>query len=267
MNHSAKISIIGSGNVASHLGPALQMAGFTLVAVCSPTLAHAKALSEMLGGTVAVDKVDQLPMSDIYLLCVKDKALDRVAQQLADSLTLEERNTALVVHTAGSISLEVLASRFPHAAVMYPLQTFSKGASFNFSQVPLFVEGSTDSDLCAVTALAERLSRSVTPLSSEKRKRLHLAGVFANNFANHCVTLAAEILAPTGVSSDVLRPMLEETVRKLRHMSPMKAQTGPAVRWDTNVMEDHLAMLDQEPELQSVYRIMSESIHHHNEDQ
>ena len=267
MNHTAKISIIGSGNVASHLGPALQMAGFTLAAVCSPTLAHAEALADLLGGIAAVDQVEQLPISDIYLLCVKDKVLTEVAQRLADSLTPEQRNAAFVVHTAGSISLEVLASHFPHAAVMYPLQTFSKGASFKFSQVPLFVEGSTDNDLCAVTALAERLSHNVTPLSSEKRKRLHLAGVFANNFANHCVTLAAEILAPTDVSSDVLLPMLEETMRKLQHMPPAKAQTGPASRWDTNVMADHMAMLAQEPELQSVYRIMSESIHHYNEDQ
>lgn len=267
MNHSAKISILGSGNVASHLSPALQMAGFTLTAICSPTLVHAKILADSLGGIVAVDKVEQLPKSDIYLLCVKDSALAEIAQHLASSLAPEERNESLVVHTAGSISLEVLASRFPHAAVMYPLQTFSKGASFNFSQVPLFVEGSSDSDLCAVTALAERLSHNVTPLSSEKRKSLHLAGVFANNFANHCVTLAAEVLASTGVSSDVLRPMLDETVRKLHHLSPAKAQTGPAVRWDINVMTDHLAMLADEPELQNVYRIMSESIHHHNEDQ
>lgn len=267
MNHSAKISILGSGKVASHLGPALQMAGFTLAAVCSRTLVHAKMLADSLGGIDAVDNVEQLPKSDVYLLCVKDSALAEVAQHLADSLTPEKRNASLVVHTAGSISLEVLASRFPHAAVMYPLQTFSKGASFNFSQVPLFVEGNTESDLCAVTALAERLSHNVTPLSSEKRKRLHLAGVFANNFANHCVTLAAKILAPTGVSSDVLRPMLEETVRKLHYMSPADAQTGPALRWDTNVMADHLDMLAQEPELQRVYRIMSESIHHNNEGQ
>ncbi len=265
MNRSAKINIIGSGNVASHLGPALQMAGFTLAAVYSPTLAHAKELASLLGDIVAVDDVSQLPKSDIYLLCVKDNALGDVAHRLAASLTQEERNAALVVHTAGSVSLDVLSSQFPHAAVMYPLQTFSKGASFNFSRIPLFVEGSTGDDLCAVTAMAEALSHNVTPLSSEKRKRLHLAGVFANNFANHCVTLAADILAPTGVSADVLRPMLEETVAKLRHMSPTDAQTGPAVRWDTRVMDDHMAMLAAEPQLQQVYRLMSQSIHHHNE--
>ncbi len=267
MNSSAKINLIGSGNVASHLGPALQMAGFTLAAVCSPTPGHAAALAQLLGNVAAVDKVEQLPKADIYILCVKDRVFGEVAQKLARSLPPEERESALVVHTAGSVSLEVLALCFPHAAVMYPLQTFSKDASFNFSQVPLFVEGRTDDDLCAVTALAERLSHRVAPLSSEKRKRLHLAGVFANNFANHCVALAEDILSPTGVSVDVLHPMLEETVGKLRHMSPTQAQTGPAVRWDTNVMDDHLAMLAGEPELQQIYRLMSESIHHHNEHQ
>ena len=56
-------------------------------------------------------------------------------------------------------------------------------------------------------------------------------------------------------------PLTDETARKVHAMSPQEAQTGPAVRYDRQVIDKHVAMLADEPEMQRIYRLVSESIH------
>ena len=40
-----------------------------------------------------------------------------------------------------------------------------------------------------------------------------------------------------------------------------QAQTGPAVRWDENVIEKQMALLGDMPDLQQMYETMTQSIH------
>ena len=145
--------------------------------------------------------------------------------------------------------------------VIYPMQTFSKERPVDFSQIPVFIEANTPAALSVARSLAQSVSTRVTELSSDQRRYLHLSAVFACNFANHCYALAAQILEQHGLSFDVMLPLIDETAAKVHTMHPADAQTGPAVRFDENVINAHLQLLDVQPRLQEVYSLLSCSIH------
>ena len=141
--------------------------------------------------------------------------------------------------------------------VFYPMQTFSKERLVDFAEIPLFIEG----DDPAIRQLAESISRRVYELSTEARKYLHLSAVFACNFVNHCYALSAALLEQHGLPFDAMLPLIDETARKVHELHPHDAQTGPAVRYDENVIRMQTALLADNPELQQIYELLSLDIH------
>ena len=170
------------------------------------------------------------------------------------------REGQLFVHTAGSVSMDVLPVE--RRGVFYPMQTFSKNKEVDFSVIPCFVEAKEKDDLQLLKTLAKTISDSVYELNSENRKYLHLAAVFCCNFANHCFSMGAELLKKHGnIPFNVMLPLIDETAAKLYSMSPREAQTGPAVRWDENVIAKQMQLLADTPDMQKMYELMSKSIH------
>jgi predicted short-subunit dehydrogenase-like oxidoreductase (DUF2520 family) len=157
--------------------------------------------------------------------------------------------------------MQVFDGLAAHYGVFYPMQTFSKERALDFSRIPIFLEGSDPVALGVARTLAESVSRQVVELSGEGRRRLHLAAVFACNFANHCYELASEVLQEQGLPFSVMQALVDETAAKVSELSPRQAQTGPAVRYDQNVMEAQLSLLADRPLAQQIYRLMSKSIH------
>jgi predicted short-subunit dehydrogenase-like oxidoreductase (DUF2520 family) len=120
--------------------------------------------------------------------------------------------------------------------------------------------------LALIKTLAASITDSVYELTSENRKYLHLAAVFACNFANHCYSAAADLLEKHGIPFQVMLPLIDETAEKVHHLAPWEAQTGPAVRYDENVMQKHLALLRETPNYEEIYKLMSKSIHERSND-
>ena len=247
-----RIALIGAGRVATCMAPRLVEAGHTVTCVYSRTIQHAKELAATLG-VPAVDSLEQLSAADVCLTMLTDDALKEMA-----SAIVKGRESALFVHTAGSVSIDVWknagAKRY---GVMYAMQTFSKGAQIDWPQVPVFVEGSNEADLDTVTALARSLSANITPLSSDGRRKLHVAAVFASNFANRMYAISEQLLSEEGVPFSVMLPLVRETARKVESMSPADAQTGPAVRGDGRVIKEHLQLLGEHPEYARLYELIS----------
>lgn len=254
------ISILGSGNVATHFAHALSRGPHVVSCVYSRALSHAERLAREVGAPAFTDSVDGILQSDVLLFALKDDTVEGMAAELHRT---GKHEGALWVHTSGSLPLAVLG-KTAGAAVVYPLQTFSKGKSIDMACVPLFVEGADKASADEATTLASSLSQTVQPLSSDQRAALHLAGVFANNFSNHCVAIACRMLRDNHLSPELLRPIVEETVAKLRSLTPVEAQTGPAVRWDTVIMDKHLQRLEGNEPLRGIYRLMSQSIHEYS---
>ena len=193
------------------------------------------------------------PDADLYIIAVKDDAVAAVARLCPES--------ALVVHTAGSVAMDALPQQ--RRGVLYPMQSFTKGRRIDWSRVPFFIEASSEEDTALLEAFARRLSSSVWRLSSEQRKTLHLAAVWVSNFPNHLWTVASDLLARENLPFSVMLPLIEETAAKVHELSPREAQTGPARRGDVKVMQAHEAMLPED--LRLIYHLLSASIQRHDQ--
>ncbi len=250
-----RIALIGAGNLATNLGKALKNKGLEVVQVYSRTNESASALADILACPY-VTAIDAICCdADLYIVALKDSALAEMAVQIVN-----RNEGALFVHTAGSMPMDTLPCE--HRGVFYPMQTFSKTKEVDFSEIPIFIEAQNEKDLLVLKQLANTLSRSVYELNSENRKYLHLSAVFCCNFANHCFAIGERILKEHGgVPFEVMLPLIDETARKLHSLSPQEGQTGPAVRWDENVIGKQLSLLDDEPVMQEIYKLMSKSIH------
>lgn len=250
-----KVVIVGSGNVATHLSLAMaSLEGIEICQVYSPTEAHAEILAERLNCDFVTDPTQIRKDADVYLFALKDQALETVIRAVP-------ANNGLWLHTSGSMPMQVFAGYTERYGVLYPLQTFSKSKEISFQGIPLFIECHREEDKNFLEDLARRLSGKVCELSSEKRRSLHLAAVFACNFTNHIYALAEEILAKEGLSRDYLFPLIDETAAKVHELPAQEAQTGPAIRYDENIINKHLGMLADDPDVQTLYRLLSQSIH------
>ncbi|MBS1529539.1 MAG: DUF2520 domain-containing protein [Bacteroidetes bacterium] len=248
-----RITIIGSGNVATHIAAAFANVGHNIVQVYSRDIQHAA----MVAYNVKAEPIDALdaidPNTDLFLIAIKDDAIADIAQKLA-------KYGKLIVHTSGSTSLEEIEQYTPNAGVFYPLQTFSKTKELDFWTVPLCVEGATADITKQLEELARTVSNNVYRVNSEQRRILHLAAVFACNFPNYLYYAAGELLREHNLDFSMLRPLILETARKVQEHLPKDVQTGPAVRNDEKTMAAHLQLLAQNPDLRRVYELLSQLI-------
>ncbi|WP_131536921.1 Rossmann-like and DUF2520 domain-containing protein [Pedobacter nototheniae] len=248
-----KIVLLGSGNVATHLAIALKANGEDIVQVYSPNLINATSLAERIG-SAAVHQLSIIDkQADLYIIAVKDDAIEQVAASLKNV-------SGLVVHTSGTTDIKLLSAYVTHAGVFYPLQTFSKNKAVDFKNIPLCIEATNQQQLDILKQLANKLSDKVYQLNGDKRKVLHLAAVFACNFTNHLYTLANEILSANNLDFDIIRPLIAETADKIKDNLPETVQTGPAVRHDESTIKAHLSRLESMPELHNIYETLSDSI-------
>ena len=188
--------------------------------------------------------------ADLYIISVSDRAISSVAEEL-------KYVEGLVVHTAGSVPMNVLSQK--RRGVLYPLQTISKTRELPASKVPFYIETSQQEDLELLRLLAESMGSKAEPMDSERRKYLHLAAVFCCNFVNRLYGITADLLEEHDIPFSAMLPLIKETADKVEDLTPHQAQTGPAVRWDEEVMSQQMALLDDEQ--RQLYQLLSKSIH------
>lgn len=247
-----KIVLIGSGNVATHLGKALKKAGHNILQVYSRSETSAKTLAKKLSCSFTSDIKSISKKSDIYIVALRDEAIKSFLQKFSST-------EKIIVHTSGSVSLKAFGEKFKNCGVLYPVQTFSIKHPVNFKNIPVCIEASNE-NAKKITSLTKTISRKIYSINSEQRKKIHLAAVFANNFSNHLFAIAEDILSDEKISFEILRPLILETARKIQKHSPLEMQTGPAKRGDVSVIEEHLKMLDNKKQFKEIYKLISDSI-------
>ena len=227
-----KIILIGAGNVAHHLAPALLQAGLDLCQIYSRSIESARRLGVRTGVAYTAEINDIYPDGDLYLFCVSDDNLPAVLK------SVRVNRDALLLHTSGSQPMDVLKPYAENYGVLYPVQTFSRRREL----------------------FAKTLSDSVYEIDSHKRKNLHLAAVFVNNFSNYLYNIGSKIMAGSDLPFDLLRPLIFETANKVMQMSPEDAQTGPARRGDESILGMHRALLKDNKEWLRLYTLLSDEI-------
>ncbi len=258
-----KISIIGTGNIAWHLGLILEDKRHAIMEVFGRDLSKAKQLAGLFYNANACDTLDfsESP-SRVFILAVSDDAMKEVCSQII----LPEG--AILVHTSGTKSLSELQQWMlmyhdlpVNCGVFYPLMTFTKGKKIDFSSVPFCIEAAESWIEKILVSIAQDISQTVYLVSSEERMKLHLAAVFSCNFTNHLLGIAKAILDEEEIPFDLLRPLINETLSKgFMSNHPFEVQTGPAIRRDTGTIHQHLALLQENKKWLEVYEILTESI-------
>lgn len=252
-----KITLIGSGNVAHNLGFALMDAGFEIVEVYSRNNSNAKQLADKLKANT-IDKLTNInTKSELYIIATSDDAIDEVAIKL-------ELSDKLVVHTSGSVEIEVLKKASSNYGSFYPLQTFTKSHQADFAEIPICIEGSNTESLKAIENIAKKLTSKIVELSSDQRQKLHLAAVFVSNFANYMQVIGEELCEEQQVDFELLKPLIKEVFEKNQVQKPSQNQTGPALRGDDFTIKKHLELLKNDKEKREIYEKLSTIIRSKN---
>lgn len=256
MEVSLPVTIIGAGNMAWHLAPALENVGYTIKEVFARDSEQAKQLIGNLYNAAYHPDLDfSESEAQIFLLAVSDSAIESIAQEII----LPEN--AIILHTSGSIPMNILSyTATDHYGVFYPLQTFSKRRRLILEGVPVCIEASTDRVHSILKAMGQALSQRVIEMETENRQILHLAAVFANNFTNHMVKISGDILSAHSFPPDLLYPLISETMNKMMQLGSDHSQTGPARRHDYKTLEKHMNLLRENDDLLHIYRLLSQHI-------
>ncbi len=245
------VVILGSGNVATHLYKAFSKAdGITVSQWYSRTFSNIASYKKEVDVT---DDLSLIKEADVYILAVSDDAI----AELSSLLPFEDR---LVVHTSGSVNVYDIDKKHKRG-VFYPLQTFSKDASLDFSNVPICIETIDKHSYPVIKNLAQAIGSPNKKVNGDQRRVLHLAAVFVNNFTNQLYRIGHEITESEGAEFDLLKPLILETAKKVLDLSPYKAQTGPAKRHDKKTIRKHLKALENKHH-KAIYELLTTSIQH-----
>ena len=250
------VVLIGHGNVGSHLAKVFTSTkGINLLQVFSTR----KFESDNPLKSIKITSLAEVnKTAEVYIIAVPDDVISEVT----DILPLENR---LVVHTSGSVSMNEIDTKH-RRGVFYPLQTFSKGTTVNFSEIPVCLEAENKQDLILLKKLGQLVSKNVSEISSKERSEMHVAAVFVNNFVNELYHISEDIMKEHNLDFELFKPLIKETANKIQSLSPALAQTGPAKRNDKKTIERHLGQLKNKNH-KAIYELLTKSIvNRRNED-
>lgn len=248
-----KITIIGSGNVGTHLAKQLFEKKHSIVQVFSRNIENAIELAQQVDAAPICDLTKLDEKTEVIIIAVKDDVIEEVIK------TIPFKNI-LITHTSGATPSTVSKKYANRFGVFYPLQTFSKEKNADFEKLPLCIDANNETDLNLLEELAKSICPNVYRIDDRERAILHVCAVMVNNFTNHLFAMADDILQKENLTLDILKPLILETVKKIENHPPKQMQTGPAIRNDENTIEKHEAFLEKYPNYQLIYKLLSDSI-------
>jgi predicted short-subunit dehydrogenase-like oxidoreductase (DUF2520 family) len=247
-----KIVIIGSGNTATILGRLFKTCGHTVIQVVGRNEAEVLKLSKLLGCEPSHSLENLSNQSELYVLAVSDSAIAPLAEQI-------RLQKGILVHTAGSVSKDVLCNSCRNYGVLYPLQSLRKELT-ELPDIPFLIDGNHVDEITLLTDFALTLSPKVSLANDEQRKQFHLGAILVNNFPNYLYAKVHDFLTENSLDFSVLHPLIVQTAKRLAEQAPHETQTGPAVRGDQQTIERHLSMLEGYPDLYQIYELFTRNI-------
>ena len=244
-----KVVLLGTGNVAGFLFEAFSAS--KQIEVIQVYNHSRKSLDRFEKQVEVTTSLEELKEADIYLMAVKDDAIPELAKNL-------ENKMGLVLHTSGAVSIHAL-SGCARRGVFYPLQTFSKERKVKNSEIPFCLETNEQNDLKLLKQMVQQIQGISYEVSSEQRKKLHLAAVFVCNFVNHLYVIGENICEENELPFEILQPLIKETAEKVNHISPRESQTGPAIRNDQSTIKAHLELITSD-ENKEIYKLLTQAI-------
>ena len=247
-----KIALIGSGNVATVLGRLLVKHQHQVTQVISRDVVHAGELANELGASFTDFDGSPDENAELFIIAISDAALENFF--VKDGI-----HNKLVVHTAGSVSKDILHNFSNRYGVLYPLQSLRKEMEV-IPPVPFLVDGCNEEITGIIENFAKTISYSVEIAGDEERLKLHAAAVVVSNFTNHLYAIAEDFCSKEKVNFNLLLPLIIETAQRTRYSLPSKVQTGPAIRKDIQTLDKHLRLFTAHPKMRTTYLRLTDSI-------
>ena len=244
-NHS--VALVGTGNIAWHLGSAFVKSGVKINEVYGRKVAKSEELARLFDAECLSD-ISSLRSTHV-IICVSDDAIETLISQVPEHLN--------VLYTSGALGIDTFKNR-KNVGVFYPLQTFGEKLPVDFKTIPILIEANNEKLLNEVNDLASVISGEVHMVNSEQRLIYHLSAVWMNNFVNHLGSIAYDIVNSHQLDWKMLQPLIEKTAVNMVSNIPENIQTGPAKRNDLKTISKHLVHLNEEQKV--IYQILSESI-------
>jgi predicted short-subunit dehydrogenase-like oxidoreductase (DUF2520 family) len=248
-----KIVILGAGRLAVNLSMAIHKKGYDIVEVCNRTESKGKRLAWKLKARYIPEPEMITPDADLYILAVSDTAIPLLLDRI-------KTGNRLIIHTSGSVKMDVLREVSENFGVIYPPQTFTDHKLLRFRTVPLCIEASSGKNLLVLKSFAGSLSEKVYTINSDQRRILHLSAVFASNFTNFMVAISQELLLENGMDLRILEPIIRQTAGNASSDDVFKMQTGPALREDRETIREHLQLLSNHPDYKEIYDLITRNI-------
>jgi len=245
--------IVGTGNTAWFIATKLHAAGHTCKAVYGRDITKATELANSIG-SIARDITEGIPDdADACILAVSDNAIAQIAANL-------HFKTTLLLHTAGAVSSDILSKSSVNYGVIWPIYSITKQQLPETKNIPTAIEINNNALLPTLKKVTDSFTNTVYEADSDKRKAMHLAAVFSNNFSNHLFTIAEKLCEEQQIPFSTMIPIIAQTAERINRQSPIQLQTGPAKRNDAATMDAHKNMLSANPEWEDIYISISASI-------
>lgn len=246
-----KIVIIGTGGIATSFAAAfIKSKKYSVYAVGSDV----EKTEEFCKKNKLINYKELEVKKDlIFLLAVPDSQIEFCARKYG-------KIAKLLVHFSGTTSLETLKINSLNAAVCWPLESFSKNKKINLTKVICAVDSSNEFASHLIIELIRSLNSKYVFLNNEERVKLHLTAVILNNFMYHLFTLIKEWTKNEKINSTLLKGLFKNTISSFYTDDKGENQTGPAKRKDEEIIQQHINLLKDYPELQSIYKLFTQSI-------
>ena len=244
-----KIIFIGSGNVATSLAVSLDENNYKILQIFSRSLSNAKLLADKVKAE-AIDDLSKIKTADVIIISIKDDFIKGI---------LKSYHFDNIVHTSGSMDINIFDLKVKNFGVLYPIQTFNKEINIDLSETPFLIECNNTSFEKSIRELAQSISSNVFKIKYDDRKKIHLAAVFACNFSNRMIGISKEIMENNNLDFSLIKPLINQTMKKISEGEPNKLLTGPAKRKDVKIIENHIKLIEN-TDHKKIYELISKDI-------
>ena len=231
-----KLGIIGSGRAAWAFASTWKRIGWPVTGIASRgaewDIAPRRTIEELAA------------TSDLILVAVSDRAIEEVAAAIPET-------KAIIFHPSGA--LPALRGGFS----LHPLKSLPPAGESSDLEGTLLVFEGAHRDVAE--EIAKNAGARFAEIAAGAKTRYHAAAVFGSNYVAALLDIAEELIGIDGAREDIAALARSAIDNWLAHTDAQRF-TGPAARGDAAVIERHLDVLGDQPELAEVYRLLAARI-------
>lgn len=256
------LNVIGAGRVGRTLASLWEEKHtFAVQDVLDGTPHGARSAVAFIGDGNPVDAVKDMRAADVWMITTPDREIVSTCANLAAAGRL--RTGDIVFHCSGSMSSRELAPAVALGALVasaHPLKTFAdaRDAVRTFSGTHCAVEGDGGA-LEVLQPALERIGGRISLIDPKFKTIYHAASVMVCNDLTALMETGLRCYEKAGltreIASEMMEPLVRETLENVFQMGTAPALTGPVARGDDAVVARHLeALAAWDPRVAEIYR-------------